>query len=476
MNAVRSIENRLVGETSAYERSILWHGATWFFLVLLSYYVLRPIREQIGATYGTKNLSNLFWATFVVMLVAIPAYSVLVGKFHRKKLVPIIYVIFISCLVGFWLAMKGIPEKSQIWVARAFFVWISVFGLFVVSFFWSVVGDMLSTEQGRRIFGVIFGGGTLGGLVGSQIAGRLVGVIGVANLLLFPAVLLSIALFVYLSMERSYKRLAPPKAESSSGKATGGNPFAGFTAVFGSRYLMYIMLFGALMALCGTSVYFQQSEIVRSEYADATFDETLIDDRAVEIAQANQNTLSVIPTEDDRTQAREELQLAASKQASTAYFANVNFAVSMVTLVFQFLVAGFLMRNIGLGWTLAMLPLAYVLGIVSLAVSPTIAVLAVVSTLGRAAEYGISNPAREVLFTAVNREDRYKAKSFIDTVVRRGGDSAAGSLYRALRETAGLPMTTLSWMVIPFALAWAVLSVYIGIENKKLVDEKKTTA
>lgn len=439
-----------------YERSILRHGATWFFLILFSYYVLRPIREQIGSTYGIENLSLLFWSTFVVMLVAIPLYSILVGKFNRKRLVPAIYAFFISCLVAFWFAMRGLPESFQIWVARAFFVWISVYGLFIVSFFWSVAGDMLSTDQGRRIFGIMAGGGTIGGLVGSQVAGRLVKIIGVANLLLIPAALLVIAMFVYISMERSFKKLSDPAAEiSAGGKPTGGNPFAGFTAVFKSPYLFSICLFGVFLATCGTSVYFQQAEIVRATFKNVEYDDSLI-----------QNAASLLPQ--DLAEAERKLQQEASKEASTEYFANVNFAVSIVTLVFQFLVVGQLMKRVGLGATLSVLPIAYVIGITALALSPTIAVLAIVSVIGRSAEYGICNPAREVLFTAVNREDRYKAKSFIDTVVRRGGDSSVGGVYKFARESLGMAMTTLSWVMIPIAIAWIGLSLFIGRENRKI--------
>jgi AAA family ATP:ADP antiporter len=454
---LNAIEKRLVGDMTPYERSILWHGAVWFFLILFSYYVLRPIREQIGSTYGIENLSWLFWATFVVMLIAIPLYSILVGKFHRKILVPCIYLIFVTCLISFWLAMTGLPDSAQIWVARAFFVWISVYGLFIVSFFWSIAGDMLSTDQGRRIFGVMSGGGTIGGLVGSQVAGRLVGQLGVANLLLIPAGLLLIALVVYFSMERSFKKLSDPtERKRDSGKATGGNPFAGFTAVFKSTYLFAICLFGLFLATCGTTVYFQQAEIVGAAFADIEFDESHIQ---------NRDSL----TDKQLKATRAKLQKAASKEASTEYFANINFAVSIVTLLFQCVIVGWLMRKGGLGWTLAMLPIAYVIGITSLALSPSIAVLAVVSVIGRSAEYGISNPAREVLFTAVKREDRYKAKSFIDTVVRRGGDSAIGGVYKAARETLGMAMTTLSWIMIPIAITWIGLSLFIGRENRKIV-------
>lgn len=428
---------------------MLLYGALWFFLILASYYILRPIREQISATYGIENLSWLFWATFGVMLVAIPIYSALVGRFHRRRLVPAIYAFFIAGLLLFSGAMRysssldnsdvtkmtittdantetpiAMQPKSplEIWIARLLFIWISVYGLFIVSFFWSVVGDMLSTEQGRRLFGVMAGGGTVGGMTGSLIAGRLVKVLGIGNMLLIPALLLAFGLCVYFLLERVYETSADEAARVHTGQATGGNPFAGFTAVVKSRYLLAICCFGLLLATCGTTIYFQQSEIVREHFT--------------------------------------------TEEARTEYFAMVNLAVSAVTLLLQFIVVGWLMRTIGLGWTLAMLPLAYIVGISALAMSPTLAVLAIISVTGRSAEYGICNPAREVLFTAVKREERYKAKSFIDTVVRRAGDSAVGSLYHGLREQMGFAMSTLSWIAIPVAFVWAGLALFIGSENR----------
>ena len=442
-----------------YERSILLHGAIWFFLILLSYYILRPIRGQISSTYGSTTLSYLFAGTFVVTLVAIPLYSVMVGKFHRRKLVPGIYAVAIGCLLLFWLAMRVLPEHLEVYAAGGLFVWITAFGLFVVSFFWSVVGDMLSTAQGRRLFGYIAGGGTIGGLIGSFVVSQLVHRIGVANLLLIPAVLLTLALLVYISMERSFTKLATDSFQIKSGKATGGNPFAGFTAVIKSRYLFAISLFGLFLATCGTTLYFQQAEIVKATFAEVEFDETRIEDFDL----LNEEELVV---------ARQSLQATASKEASTNYFAKVDIAVSIVTLIFQFLVVGWLMKNLGLGISLAILPLAYVFGIVALAISPTIGVLVIVSVLGRSTEYGICNPAREVLFTAIDREDRYKAKSFIDTIVRRGGDSAVGGAYNVLRDTLGFAMTTLSWLMVPIALAWCGLAIFIGHENKLIVAKK----
>lgn len=425
---VRNLINKFSVETSDLEYLVAAHGAICFFLILFSYYILRPIREQISSKYGIENLTWLFWAVFITMLIAIPLYSLLVGKFHRKILVPSIYLLFIACLVGFWAAMKFIGESAQIWIARAMFVCISFFGLFIVSFFWSVIGDLLSTGQGRRLYGYIFGAGTIGGMLGSQATIFLAEPLGLANLLFLPIGLLLAAYFIYFSLERSLKKHSK-ELSSLSGDATGGNPFAGFTKVLDSRYLFAICIFGFLLAICGTTFYYQQTEIVG--------------------------------------------QAIESKEKQTAYFAKINFAVSVLTLLFQFVIAGFLMRTIGLGWTLACLPLTYIIGLSALAFSPTLNVIAVVAVIGRSAEYGISNPAREVLFTSVNREDRYKAKSFIDTVVRRGGDSMVGNLYSVARESLGASMTTLSIVTLPVAAVWTGLAIFIGKENKRVAQKEK---
>lgn len=441
-----------------YERSILISGAIWFFLILFAYYVLRPIRAQIGAIYGTENLSGLLTATFLVMLVAVPAYSYFVGKYHRKFLVPIIYAVIVASLIGFCAGMIWAPTSSQIWIARAYYVWTSVFGLFAVSFFWSVAGDMLSTGQGRRVFGYIAGGGTTGGLLGSLSTWLLVDHLGVARLLLLPAILLTLSVGVYWWMESIYQKLGTHE-EESSGKATGGNPFAGFTAVFKSRYLFAICIFGVLMATCGTSIYFQQAEIVKSTYANTPFDDSGLDRDSL--------------TEKELKEKLGELQKEASKEASTKFFANVDFVVSFFTLVLQVFVVRWLMGRVGLGASMAILPVAYVIGIAVLAVSPTIGVFAVVAVLVRSTEYGICNPTREVLFTSVDREDRYKAKSCIDTVVRRGGDASVGVVYSGLRheDYLGLALHTISWITMPFALIWVGLSFFIGSENKKVIEE-----
>ena len=422
---LRRLEERFVGPLTAHERTVLRHGALWFFLLFAGYYILRPIREQVGATYG--NLGSLFLATFIAMLVAIPAYSWLVARIDRRKLVPAVYAFFVFSLCGFWAAMKFTSTEATIgntqaleFVARAFFVWVSIYGLFIVSMFWSVMGDFVSTEQGRRLFGFVFGGGTAGGLVASPFVDASIRSIGEVNILLVPAGLMIAAVCVFLSLER---RASAPARSAARGKATGGNPFAGFRSVFQSRYLFATMLYTALLATCGTTIYSQQAEIVKLEFAD----------------------------EIGRTQ----------------YFARVNFCVQILTLICQTAIVGRLMKSLGLGLTLAILPMAYIAGMSALALAPGIIVLAIITVTGRSAEYAIMNPAREVLFTALKREDRYKAKSFIDTVVRRGGDTLVANAYRFLRESMGFALTTMSWCVMPFAILWVGIGIYLGNENQR---------
>ncbi len=440
MTILRTLEHRIVGELTDLERSMLRCSAAWFFMVLSGYYILRPIREQISTQYGIDNLAWMFQATFITMLIAIPAYSWLVSKVHRKVLVPCISALMGCAMVGFWAAMSFISPTARLgstpaleWVARVLFIWISVYGLFIVSFFWSVIGDMLAPDQGQRLFGIIAGGGTAGGLVASLATTFFVDFMGQTNLLLIPVVLLVAGLFIYLHLERLWQRhhAASGVAVSSmrSGKPTGGNPLAGFTAVIKSRYLVAICFYGFFLATCGTTIYFQQSEIVK-----AAFD---------------------------------------TKEQSTKYFAVINFFIQSVTLVLQTTVVGRLMRRYGLSVALVVLPVAYLFGITLLAIMPTLAVLAVITVTGRSAEYAIANPAREVLFTAVAREDRYKAKSFIDTIVRRGGDSAISAWYQSMRDSGNIAMTTISWCMIPVVVVWIGLAWFTGTENKRVVAQNE---
>lgn len=426
-------------------------GFFWFFLLLFSYYILRPIREQIGSLGGTESLSMLFWFTLLSMFVCVPLFSLLVSHLNRRVLVPVVYSIFFLSLVFFRFRMGSGSEVDQVWFSRALYVFISIYGVFLVSFFWSVITDMFSRQQAGKIFGVIASGGTLGGIAGSQFARVFVEKLGVENLLLAPAVSLGLAVLVYGALERVHffsenidgmNLGAATKADKSSKKkkGTGGNPFSGFWEVWQSPFLLQVALYILLMGVCGTAVYFQQAEIVKQHFS-VTF--------------SSAGDTNVI------------------KEATTKYFASINLFVSLLTVIFQFIVFKRIYAKIGVAYCMVALPCMYVIGLICLGTIPTIEVLSIVVVLGRSCEYGILNPSKESLYTVVSRSERYKAKNFIDTAVKRSGDSMVGSIYKTLRESIGMPAAAVSLCTIPVAICLVFLGYSLG-KKAKLAKPKRS--
>jgi len=393
------------------ESTALAWGFGWFFCLLFGYYVLRPVRETLGVEQGVDGLKWLFTATFFGMLLAVPLYSALVARVGRRRLVPIAYRFFAANLLLFWLAL-GAGETVRELAANSFFVWVSIFNLFVVSIFWSFQADIFSSLQGKRLFGFLAAGGTLGAICGSLIAAELAGVVGTVNLLLIPVVLLEGALYCVRRLDvHAVKLNADANLPTSAGaEGTGGGLFEGFSATFRSPYLLAIAAYILCNALLGTTVYFQQAEIVEVAITD----------------------------EGERT----------------AFFARVNLWVQCATVAIQVLITARLLKAIGVAAALCILPAVYAFGVGALGLAPTLAVLAVVDVVRRACTYAISGPSREVLFTSVNRREKYKAKSFIDTVVLRGGDALAGHAFNALRGL-GASGVWLTAVIVPVAGLWA---------------------
>ncbi len=448
-------------ESSKSDLSLVLHSAAWFFLLLFGYYLLRPIREQISATYGIKNLGWLFKATFVSMLIVIPTFSWLVSKVRRTRLIPIVYLFMISNLIAFSIGMRVSSEQLiydvsvEQWVARGFYIWVSVYGLFVVSFFWSVMGDIYTTEQGKNKFGLIAAGGTVGGLIASLFIQVSIDTLGQENIILIPALLLGVAMFVYFRIEKKLEARAVHHKSIQTIQATGGNPFSGFYSIFRSKYLLMIALYGLLFSIFSTTTYFQQSEIVKN---------------AFDYSQKLDSTETSLTTE--QLQLKMQELSDKSKQGKTKFFAWINFIVQLVTFFLQTFVVGRVMSKFGLAISLSILPILYMVGIGALAIGPStsvpiLLVVGIVAVFVRSTEYAITNPSREVLFTSVEKADRYKSKSFIDTVVRRGGDVQVGTGYNYLRETVGLSMAGVSWVVIPIGALWLGIAFILGSENKK---------
>lgn len=386
--------------------------------------MVRPVREAMGVEGGVGQLEYLFAIVFGTMLLAVPAYAWLVSRLRRRLLVPIVYRFLMSHLVLFSAGLYFLDGEARTLVARVLFVWVSVYSLFAMSLFWSVMADTFRPEQGRRLFGIIAGAGTTGGLLGSAFAGSgLVKGMGVSGLILVPAVLMELGLFLYRRLEK-YRDGADLKMQ----RPAGGNPFGGFIAVSRSPYLLSICSYVLITAICGTTLYYQQAEVVKQ----------------------------AVPLEEDRVQ----------------LFARLDFLVQALTLLFQFLVAGWLMR-FSLPLALSVLPVAYLIGFTSIGFHPTFYVTLTTVVMTRAAVYGLTVPAQGVLFTVVSKEEKYKAKNVIDTVVTRGGDAAVSKVAGRL-NAASVPPLSLAWWMIPIATGWIALAWMLGRKATRRADQATT--
>lgn len=408
----------------------LWLGFVFNFVVLASYYVLRPIRDDIGAAGGLENLSWMYTGTMVVMLLANALFSALVARSSRRRFIPLTYRFFIANLLLFFFLMKWAPAAQQIWVGRCFFVWVSVFNLFVATVFWAFMTDIFSTDQGKRLFAFLGVGGTLGAIVGGAATALLVKKIGPLNLLFVSIILLELAAQCVRFFPVQFTKSAATPGESDRGeeKPIGGNVWAGFTHVIRSPYLLGICAFLMLYGITSTLAYFQQADIAAHRFQD--------------------------------------------RASRTAFFAQVDISVNVLTILVQAFLTGRLLKWLGVGITLALLPAVNVVGFLAMGWMPLLSLLVVFQTLRRASNFAVSRPAREVLFTVLRREDKYKAKSFIDTFVYRVGDQIGAWSYPLLTWL-GLGLAGISFVAAPIAALWCGLSLWLGRKQAALARERE---
>lgn len=406
---------------------MLW-AFVYFFCLLASYYILRPLRDEMGIAGGVKNLQWMFTATFVVMLAAVPVFGALVARIPRRRFVPWVYRFFVVNILIFFVALTF--TKSNPWVARVFFVWVSVFNLFVVTVFWSFMADLFTSEQGKRLFGFIAAGGTLGALLGPSVTAALAVPLGPVNLLLISAVLLEGAAQCVKGLLRTADagigiaaRTDDASAAAANDRAVGGGMWAGLLHVLRSPYLLMISGHILLLTTTATFLYFQQAEVVAKAFAD--------------------------PGE------------------RTRVFALIDLAVGLATILVQVTATGRLITRFGVAPALAFMPMVTLVGFLALAVSPVLGVVIAFQAIRRAADFAITNPAREILFTVIPREDKYKAKNFMDTVVFRGGDAASGWGFAGLRGL-GLDLVAIAWVTVPLAAFWVGLAVVLGRRQERL--------
>ncbi len=384
-------------------RRLSWAFAG-FFLLLSGYYILRPVREEMGVQIGPENLQWAFTLTFAGMLLAVPLYGLAAARLRRRALLTTVYVLAALVLAAFqaWIADGASPSA-----ALALFVWVSVFNLIVVSLFWTVMADTFDHAQARRLFGMIAAGGSSGALVGPAITALSVHAVGVHGLLLLSAGLIVAALLCIL-------RVADGSAPARSIEPVGGNVFAGLAEVAASPFLAMIAALTVLQSVVGTFVYLEQARLVKAA--------------------------------------------ALSAESRTQLFAVLDLAVNVLALGLQALLAGRLMQKIGVGRTLAVVPTVLLLPLAVLAAVPGLLVVLVSQVISRAGGHGLLRPAREALFTAVEREARYKAKNVIDTVVSRAGDALGSWLHSVV----GLGTSGVALAAIPGALLLAWLGLRLG--------------
>ncbi|MGH8727334.1 MAG: NTP/NDP exchange transporter [Burkholderiales bacterium] len=416
---MQTILSRIVSVDRDESTAVGWSFA-YFFCLLASYTMLRPLREEMGILGGVENLQWVFTGTFVAMLAAVPIFGWAASRWPRNQLLPAVYLFFVVNLLAFYFLFRS--EISTVYVARAFFIWLSVYNLFVVSVFWSFMADLFTNEQARRLFGFIAAGGSLGAFAGPALTALLATSLGTINLLPLSAMLLSAALVAIGRLNR----WAEAGGRQFGRTAIGGGIWNGVTTALRSPYLLGICVYIVLYTTLSTFLYFEQAHIVKAAIADS----------------------------DERTR----------------LFAIVDATVNILALGVQMFLTGRLIARIGVTATLAVAPAIAALGFLLLGVAPALIALLAFQILHRAVNHAIAKPAREILFTVVSREEKYKSKNFIDTVVYRGGDAASGWFFAGLTAM-GLGLSAISFVAAPIALVWLLTAITLGREQESLRNE-----
>jgi len=401
----------------------LWLGFAFHFIILTAYYIVRPIRDSIAASNRLETLPWMFTATLIVMLIANAIFAAIVGRMERRKFIPFAYAFFILVLLLFFALMRTGSPAQQVWTGRAFYVWVSVFNLFNTAIFWAFMTDLFTVEQGKRLYGFIAVGGSLGAIAGAYITKNLVRDIGPANLIAISATLFAIVCFIVRFFPSNFT--GQSKTASQQEEKIGGNIWSGITHIARSPYLFGLALAILLYTATSTWAYFQQSDLARA----------------------------ALKTPNDRTQ----------------FLASLEIWVNTITVVIQIFFTGRFLKWFGVAFTLTALPFLSMLGFTAMAIGPSLVVLAFFQVIRRAGAYALMRPSREILFTVLKREDKYKVKSVTDTLGYRVGDQLGAWSYSGLHG-AGLNLNVISWIAVPVTAAWCVLSLWLAGRQRAIAD------
>ncbi len=398
----RTLMERVVSVRPA-ELSALLASFTMFFALLSAYYIVRPVRDEMGVTVGKDAIHYLFSIVFVVMLAVVPVFGWIASRFPRRIVLPAVYLIFVLDLVGFWVLLKS--NGAGPLTAASFFVWVSVFNLIVVSLFWSLMSELWSHEEAKRLYGFIAAGGTAGSLAGPALTQTLVASLAPADLLLVSAALLTLAMIAALVV-----RSVHPGAAGDDRAPAGGGIFDGAAKVFASPLLGRIALYVFLTNLVVTFFYMEQSRLVGATISDSA--------------------------------------------ERVAFFANRDLIVGVATLLIQVFGTARVIDRFGVTGALVALPLTATAGVLALSYDPVLAVVAAVMVAERVIGFALTNPAVKIMYTLTAPDEKYKVQNFIDTVVYRGGDAASGWVFAAISGGAGFASLLVAVVAMPLVALW----------------------
>jgi len=403
--------------------AVAW-SFVYFFSLLSAYYMLRSVREAMAIMGGTQNIPWLFTGTFVAMILATPVFGWVASKYPRKQFLPWVYYFFILNILIFFslFTVAQRNDLEMVWIARAFFVWLSVFNLFVVSVFWSFMADIYTKEQGRRLFGVISAGGSAGALLGPLLTSVLVVPLGFQNLLPLSAGLLMFSVYCVAQLRR-WAEQTPSKGHYASldtSKPICGGALAGIRLVLTSPYLSAIAVGAAFASFMGTATYIYMAQLVSENFT----------------------------TTDEQTKV----------------FALLDAVTNALALIGQLIVVKHVVQRFGIGVSLAVLPIVSVIGFAILAANPVFIVIALLQVARRSITFGLGKPTSDMLYSVVSPEEKYKAKNFTETALYRGGDLVGAWVVRIM---AGLGLSGISLVCVPLAAIWTAIAFWLGKDYKR---------
>ncbi|MGZ8831973.1 MAG: NTP/NDP exchange transporter [Thermoanaerobaculia bacterium] len=394
-------------------------AALYFFFILTGLMLLRPARDALGMQRGIESVRWLFIGTLVVTAALNPPFAFLVSRFRRMVFITATHVFFAVNLLMFYALLVFAPRAVGETSGQVFYVWFSVFNFFTTMIFWALMADRFTLEQSKRLFGIIAAGGTAGAIFGSWLASILAKKIGTPSLLVIAACLLLLAVLAAWFLVRAQ----PERTPEAEPAVIGGSAWEGFRATFRSPYLLGISAYVLILAVMVTFLYFTRLQMVAA--------------------------------------------LGQDLDMRTGVFGRLDFYVQTTTLVLQLVIAGHLMKRLGVHVALALVPVIVAIGYIALAIVSSLVMLVIFDAIFRATQRAIMRPARETLFTVVSREEKYKAKAFIDTFVYRAGD-VVGAQTEGLLSRLGIGLVALASVAVPVAIIWGTLGFWLGRVQQRM--------